>query len=68
LSAGLALPNQFDVEINVRNLFDEQGYSYAWTDEADNAEVFGDPRYRLIRAQDRPRTIWLTLRKGFGGL
>ncbi len=66
-SAGLQLPNQLDIEINVRNLFDEQGYSYVWTLEGDNADVFGDPRYQRIRALDRPRTIWLTLRKGFGG-
>ena len=66
-SAGLQLPNQWDVELNVQNLFDQQGYSYVWTGEADNAELFNDPRYRRIRAQDRPRTIWLTVRKGFGG-
>ena len=66
-SAGLQLPNELDIEVNVRNLFDEQGYSYVATWEADDAAIFGDPRYRRIRAQDRPRTIWLTLRKGFGG-
>lgn len=68
LSAGLQLPNQWDVELNVRNLFDEDGYTYVWTGEADEAAVFDDPRYRRIRAQQRPRTIWLTLRKGFGGI
>ena len=67
-SAGLQLPNQFDIELNVRNLTDESGYSYVWTGEADNAAIFGDPRYRRIRAQDRPRTISLILRKGFGAL
>jgi outer membrane receptor protein involved in Fe transport len=65
-SAGLSLPNQLDIEINIRNLFDDRGYSYVWTGEAGNAELFDDPRYRQIRAQDRPRTLWLTLRKGFG--
>ncbi|MDX1499105.1 MAG: TonB-dependent receptor [Woeseiaceae bacterium] len=65
-SAGLMLPNDLNLEINVRNLFDQQGYSYVWTGEADNAELFGDPRYRRIRAQERPRTIWFTVRKGFG--
>jgi hypothetical protein len=35
--------------------------------EAASAAEFGDPRYAQIRAQDRPRTVWLTLRKGFGG-
>jgi len=66
-SAGLQLANQFDVELNVRNLFDQKGYSYVGTWEADNAQLFGDSRYQRIRAQDRPRTYWLTLRKGFGG-
>jgi outer membrane receptor protein involved in Fe transport len=66
LSAGLQLPNQLDIEINVRNLFDQQGYSYIWTGESSDAELFDDPRYRQIRAQDRPRTVWVTLRKGFG--
>lgn len=65
-SAGLQLSNQLDIEINVRNLFDQKGYSYVWTGESSDAELFGDPRYREIRAQDRPRTIWVTLRKGFG--
>jgi outer membrane receptor protein involved in Fe transport len=66
LSAGLSLPKNLDIEINIRNLFDQQGYSYVWTGEADEAAIFDDPRYRRIRAQERPRTIWLTLRKGFG--
>lgn len=65
-SAGLQLPNEWDVEVNVRNLFDQQGYSYVWTGEADNAALFNDPRFRRIRAQERPRTIWFTVRKGFG--
>lgn len=68
LSAGLELPNQFDIEINVRNLFDQRGYSYVWTGESDNAELFNDPRYQQIRALDRPRTVWVTLRKGFGDI
>lgn len=67
-SAGLELPSQWDVEINVRNLFDSNGYSYVWTGEADEAATFDDPRYRKIRAQERPRTIWLTVRKGFGDI
>ena len=67
LSAGLQLPNQLDIELYVNNVTNESGYSYVGTWEADEAEVFGDLRYRRMRAQDRPRTIWLVLRKGFGG-
>jgi len=66
-STGLRLPNQLDIELNIRNLFDQSGYSYVGTWEASNAALFGDSRYARIRAQDRPRSIWLTLRKGFGG-
>jgi len=66
LSAGLSMANQWDVEVHINNLFDQDGYSYVWTGESENAELFNDPRYRQIRAQDRPRTVWLTIRKGFG--
>jgi len=65
-STGLELPNQFDIELNIRNLTDESAYSYVWTGESGNASYFGDGRYGRLRAQDRPRTVWLTLRKGFG--
>ena len=65
-SAGLQLPNEWDVELNIRNLFDQSNFSYVWTGEASNADAFNDPRYRQIRAQDRPRTYWITVRKGFG--
>ena len=66
LSAGLALENEWDIELNVRNLFDDDGYSYVATWEASYADLFSDPRYHRIRAQERPRTYWLTVRKGFG--
>ena len=67
-SAGLMLPNQLDVEVNITNLFDQKGYTYVdqfWGNR--NAEAFGDPRFRNMRTLDQPRTIWITLRKGFGG-
>lgn len=66
-STGLSLPNRWDVEVNVRNLFDQKGFSYIWQGEADSATDFNDPRFQQVRALDRPRTIWLTVRKGFGG-
>ena len=66
-SAGLQLPNQLDITVNVNNLFDQNGYSYVWRGEADSAAAFGDARYQQQRAQWRPRTVWLTLTKGFGG-
>jgi len=66
-STGLHLANQFDVTITVNNLFDQNGYSFVWTGEGGNADEFGSSTYQQQRAQDRPRTVWLTLRKGFGG-
>jgi len=66
-STGLQLPNQFDVILNVTNLFDSNGYTYVWTGEGGSADTFGSDRYQQQRAQDRPRTVWLTLKKGFGG-
>ena len=66
LSAGLYWPNQWEVVVNVNNLFDQDGFNYVWRGEADDAAQFGDGRYQQQRAQWRPRTIWLTVRKGFG--
>ena len=68
LSASLRMANQWDVELHVNNLFDQDGFSYIWTGESENAELFNDPRYRQLRAQFRPRTFWLTVRKGFGDI
>ncbi|MBT8080085.1 MAG: TonB-dependent receptor [Gammaproteobacteria bacterium] len=67
LSAGVYWPNQWEVLVNINNLFDQDGYNYIWRGEAGDAALFGDNRYQQQRAQWRPRTIWLTLRKGFGG-
>lgn len=66
-STGLQFENGFDVELAVNNLTNEKGYGFVFTGESGNAATYGDVRYRQQRAQDRPRTIWLTLRKGFGG-
>jgi outer membrane receptor protein involved in Fe transport len=66
LSMGMQWPNALDLELTVNNVTGEKGYSYVWRGEGGNADSFGDPRYQQQRAQDRPRTIWLTLRKGFG--
>lgn len=67
-SVGLQLANAFDIEFLVNNVTNESGYSYVWRGEGGAADNFGDPRYQQQVAQDRPRTYWLTLRKGFGNL
>jgi outer membrane receptor protein involved in Fe transport len=66
-STGLRLPNELDITVTVNNLFDQNGYTYTWTGEGGNADRFGSDRYQRQRAQHRPRTVWLTLKKGFGG-
>jgi len=65
-SMGLDLPSDFHIDVNVRNLFDEKGYGYVSTSDNGNANLFGDPRYHDIRTLERPRTVWLTLRKSWG--
>jgi len=65
-SFGMQWPNNLDAEVVVNNVTGEKGYSYVWRGEGGNADTFGDPRYQQQRAQDRPRTVWLRLRKGFG--
>ena len=67
LSTGLRLQNQLDITVTVSNLFDQNGFTYTWTGEGGNADQFGSDRYQRQRAQHRPRTFWLTLKKGFGG-
>lgn len=66
LSFGMQWPNALDLDVVINNVTEEKGYSYVWRGEGNNADTFGDPRYQQQRAQDRPRTVWLTLRKGFG--
>jgi len=65
-STGLRLPNQLDITVNVNNLFNQDGFTYIWTGEGSSADTFGSDRYQRQRAQHRPRTVWLTLKKGFG--
>ena len=64
-SFGLALQNQWDIELNVNNVFDSAGYNYVADGNNGDAALFGDPRFNNIRTLDRPRTIWLSVRKGF---
>ena len=65
-SVGLQLPNALDIDFIVNNVTNENSYGYVWRGEGGSADTFGDPRYQQQVAQDRPRTYWLTLRKGFG--
>ena len=58
--------NGWSAQLFVENLFDQQTYSWVDTFDNENADLFGDPRWHNLRVLDRPRTVWLTLKKAFG--
>ena len=64
---GLRMQNQLQFDVQVRNLFDEKGYGYISTGENNDAALFNDPRYQNLRSVSQPRTVWLSVRKDFGG-
>lgn len=65
LQMGLDLENNLHFTFRVDNVWDQQ--TYGWVDTGGNgdADVFNDPRFHNTRSLDRPRTAWLTVRKGF---
>jgi iron complex outermembrane receptor protein len=67
MKLGLRLQNELEFDLHVRNLFDEKGYGYVSTGSNDDADLFDDPRYHNLRAMSQPRTVWLSVRKDFGG-
>lgn len=66
LKFGLRLENELEFDVHVRNLFDEDGYSYIDTFNNNDADLFGDSRYHNLRSQSQPRTVWLSARMRFG--
>jgi len=67
LKFGLFLQNGFDFDVHIRNLFDEPGYGYIDTFSNDDADLFSDPREHNLRSLSQPRTVWVSMRKRFGG-
>ena len=66
LSVGLDLPNDLGVTIRVNNLFDQEHATYINDTIQGYSEEFPtQTRDRLNSAEGRPRTVWLSLRKGF---
>ena len=64
---GLDYDNDLSVTIKINNLFDEATHSYMNTGIRGNAEEFpGQTRDLTNRNEGRPRTVWFTMRKGFG--
>ncbi|MEE3236552.1 MAG: TonB-dependent receptor [Pseudomonadota bacterium] len=65
-AVGLQFDNGLDVELHVENLLNDKGYSWVSTGEGGDAELFGDPRWHTLRSLDRPRTVWLSVKRSFG--
>jgi len=62
---GLEMGNDLSVTLKVNNLFDQQTYNWVSTGDNDNADLFGDQRFHNLRSLDRPRTMWLSVKKRF---
>jgi outer membrane receptor protein involved in Fe transport len=73
LYVGLDLPQQLRLTLQVNNVWDQENYSYMSTGENFESEYFStvnpqgtaNGRYRNVRSLERPRTVWLNLRKDF---
>ncbi|WND03879.1 TonB-dependent receptor [Temperatibacter marinus] len=65
LTAGLWKEGDWDGTLAIYNLFDQRNISSI--DEGDNyaADYFGTNMYRNMQNVNRPRTLWLTVRKRF---
>ena len=64
---GLDYENDLSLTIKITNLFDEDTHTYLNTTIRGYAEEFpGQTRDLTNRNEGRPRTVWLTMRKGFG--
>lgn len=66
LSMGLHLPNDFSITARVNNIFDQNSTTYINDTIQGYSETFpNETRDRLNANRGRPRTVWLSLRKGF---
>ncbi len=66
LRVGLELENDLTFTLMVSNLFDEPSHSYTSTTLNGYAELFGQANpIHNIRAEGRPRTAWLSMKKRF---
>ncbi len=61
--AGLNMDNGWEVQLNIRNMFDEKAVNALFNDSS--AAFFGDLRFDNIRTYSRPRTVGVTVRKRF---
>jgi len=61
--AGLNMENGWEVQLTIRNVFDEKAVNDLFNDSS--AAFFGDNRFDNIRSYARPRTVGITVRKRF---
>ena len=61
LQFGFTHDNQWDVSLNIRNVFDQ--HNVDWMGSTDYGALFGDPRFRYSRTLQRPRTVSLAFSK-----
>ena len=65
-SASLRWPNDLSLTLRVDNAFDEDTHSYRNNSIRNYSGAFPtETRDRLNRNEGRPRTVWLSLYKGF---
>jgi outer membrane receptor protein involved in Fe transport len=64
---GLDLPNELSVTLQVDNVWDNDSYEYVELGGAYQPQWFGVDREQNLRSLARPRTAWISVRKGFGG-
>ena len=60
---GVEMRNEWDVSLMVRNVWDDR--SVSWLSNPEYGLDFNDVRFNAARSYQKPRTISLTVRKGF---
>jgi outer membrane receptor protein involved in Fe transport len=64
---GLDLPNELSLTLQVDNVWDQKSYEFVDAGGSYQPQFFGSTRDQNIRSLLRPRTVWFSARKGFGG-
>ncbi len=64
---GLDLPNDLSLTLQVDNVWDQKTYEFVDAGGSYEPQFFGSNRDQNLRSLARPRTVWFSARKGFGG-
>lgn len=65
LQLGASLPHDLDIVFEVNNVWDQRTTNYLDDGANDQAEWFGDPRFRNVRSYVAPRTVGVRLSKRY---